>query len=248
MRWGPLSLAFAGACGSTGAVTPFDDDFESGEVDVEDRGWSWFNESNVTAQAVTSGELNIQIDAGGAAGSFWFDANDGVLLYKTLSGDADVRARVRVLNTAGDAPPAASNFRLVVLAAHDPDRSSAYNYCHVGAGSTSQTGSRVEWKTTDASVSTYGDNGSDITTPIAVDLRLVRSGQVLTPYWRDTAGDLSSNTGWTALQVMDRSDDTTPARASAVPMPHVLQWGMAVYANQAIHDVQGYVDEIVRVA
>jgi hypothetical protein len=222
----------------------FRDTFEDGAADVEDRGWLWYQEGLVSTQAIAAGELNIQVTEGGAAGSFWFDANDGVLLYRIITGDCDVRARIRVLNTAGDAPPPPeSNYRLVVLAAHDPDRSTVLNYAHVGAGSTAQADNRVEWKTTDDSTSTFGDNGVGITTPIAVDVRLVRAGQVFTAYWRDSSGDLSSSTGWTELQVMDRSDNTTPVRTTAAPLPDTLQWGIAVYSNQATHVVQGFVEE-----
>lgn len=239
-------VAMLGASPPVDPLAALSDDFESDEADVEDRGWLWHNESVVATQAIAGGELNLDITEGGGAGSFWFDGFEGMLLYKLVTGDADVRARIRVRNTAGDGTPAPDNFRLVVLAAHDPDRATVLNYVHVGMGSTNEAGNSAEWKTTDDSVSTFGNNSSSGLSPLELDFRLVRVGQVFTAYVRFTGAEpLSSDVGWgSAWQVMDRSSNLTPARAAAVPMPDTLQWGIAVYSNQATHDVQGFVDEV----
>lgn len=228
-------------------ISAFADDFDSGDNNLLARGWRMYQSALVATQDIADGELDYEVTAGAAAGSFWFNADDGNLVFKLITGDADVRIRVRVRNTADSGSPPADNFRLFVLAAHDPDRATNLNYCHVGAGSTADTGSRVEWKTTDDSVSTYDDNGADIAAPLDVDLRLVRVGQVFTPYWRlsSASGNLRDNVGWNALQTMDREDNTTPARASAVALPDTLQWGFSCYSNDATHNVRGHVVEAV---
>lgn len=223
-----------------GGIAAFADDFTADSGD-----WLYYRPELVGTDSFAAGENNLAPTAGGVAGSLWFDGFDGFLKYKLITGDVDVRARIRVRNTADDFTPPTSNFRIAGLAAHDPDRSTNFNYVHIGAGSVNNgADNRIEWKTTDNSVSTYGANGSAVS-PLDVDVRLVRVGQVFTPYWRASAGLLSDAVGWTALQVMDRSNNATPARASAVVMPDTLQWGLIVYASVDPHDIRMFVDQVL---
>lgn len=230
--------AAGGARAVVDPLAALDDNFDAGEADVELRGWTWYGEGSVTSQAIAAGELGLTIDHGGDGvlngGSFWFNATDGCLLHKAVTGDADVRARVRVRNTADDGLPAPSQFRIAGLAAHDPDRATNLDYVHIGAGSTNQTGNRIEWKTTVASVSTFGDNGVDVA-PLDVDLRLVRVGQSFVGSWRPSAGDLGSDDGWLALPEMDRT---------AAPLPDTLQWGLVLYSNAFGPDIRVFVDAV----
>jgi len=223
------------------------DDFESGST-MTGNGWT-IEDSSPSAtpsDLITSGEADLTVTAGGANGSFWFDGNDGVLWYKTVTGACDFRARVRVRNATDTGLPPTSSFRIAGIQAADPDRS-ALNYVHGGVGATNDGVASIEYKTTDASVSTYDGTAATLTGgAFLYDLRLVRDPsdlQVFRFYARaGTAQDLDSDTDWTLIQTIDRSDDTVPARASAVSMPDTLRWGFMLYGLANPPNIRMFVD------
>jgi hypothetical protein len=220
------------------------DDFERGAADVEARGFFWHREDLIATQAIAGGELELDVTGGGVGQAFWFNENEGPLLSPVaITGACDMRWRGHVRNTADTGTPDPSQFRIAGIAAHDPDRSTVLNYVHIGGGSTNQVGNRIEWKTTDDSVSTFGDNGVDVA-PLDLDLRIVRRPEDLQLFdllWRTTGtAPLVSDEGWSLLQRINRADNTAPARATAVPLPRALHWGLMLYANPLAHDIRSF--------
>jgi hypothetical protein len=235
-------------------VDTLSDTWDGTPLDAESRGWSFFGESLVVTQTIANGELDLEIGAGGAGGAFWFDRNDGMLLHKEITGPFDARQRCRIRNTANNANPPVTQFRIAGLAVHNPDRTGGiYNYLHIGAGSTNAAGNSVEWKTTDddggasADVSAFSfvNWGTD---PLDIDLRIIRRAsdlQVFDLLWRPTAGDLLSSDDWNALITVDRADNTTPDRNGngagadlAVELPDTVQVGPTIYAQGITHDIR----------
>lgn len=188
--------------------------------------WSLYEGDGTASEAVSASELNLTCNAGGAADSFWFDSEQGILRYVSVTGDFDAIATVRVRNSANSGLPTVGdgNFRIAGLAAHDPNRASL-NYVHVGLGCTASAAVTCEWKTTVNSVSTYGA----VAAPSgAGQIRLVRIGNVYTAYYRAATTD-----AWTTVQAMDRS---------AAALPSTLQLGFMAYSNVAGHDIRLFVD------
>lgn len=214
------------------------------------------------ASGIVSGEYNLRLSAGGAAGSWWFDDRSGVLIYREIVGPFMCRVRVRVRNDADTAlPPTGSFGKYMGIAAHDPDRS-ALNYVHIVAGS--DAAASVEWKTTDAepggSTNTTAWDPSTVppNTTVEVDLQLVRRAsnqQLFDMYYRDATGGhalADDDPPFTLLQTIDRTDNTSPGRAAfgagadlAVPLPARLRVGMVGYSVAAADDVQGFFDGII---
>lgn len=159
--------------------------------------------------------------AGGATGSFWFDGNDGFLVYYEITGDFDAVLDCAVRDEVDDvsAPPVDGSFRIAGIAAHDPDRATNFDYVHCGFGATNVELS-AEWKTTVASVSTFGAIAWPSTDG---QLRIERVGQLFNLYCRLTSSD-----PWTLLQAVDRT---------AAPLPATLQVGVMAYASDADHEI-----------
>lgn len=247
------SLFGVPAAPSVDPLLALSDDFSTGST-MTGNGWT-IEDSTPSASPsdlITSGEADLTIANGGVSGSFWFDANDGVLWYKTVTGACDFRARVRVQNAAGTGLPPATSFRIAGIQAADPDRTT-YEYVHVGLGAINTGVLSIEWKTTDNSDSAYGGSALTLTGgEILYDLRIVRRSsdlQIFDLYVRaGTAEALASDTGWTLFQTIDRSDDTVPDRVAnfgtvAVPLPDTLRWGLIIYALGSTHNIRMYVAE-----
>lgn len=232
------------------------------------RGWSYYKAAAIADAEVNASALQLEIVQGGSAanGSLWYTADpanefDGMLVYKAIgpaSGTPvsfDARARLVALNTAqdDDPPVAGGEYRYVVLAAHDPDRTN-FNYVHVGIGA-DPSGLEVEVKTTDSDgvtaqsvypvVAAAGGGASGM----QYDVRIVRrrtNPQVFDCYYRSgTARALTDDTGWTLHTTIDRTDDATPVRGVAVELPDDLHLGIGVYANPTTHDIHGRCIEVV---
>jgi hypothetical protein len=220
--------------------------------DALDESWTLFESVTTTATlSVHDGELDYQVSAGGSNGSFWFDAHDGVLLHKTVTGDFDARCRIRVRNTADSGNPPLTSFRIAGLAAHDPDRTTEYNYVHVGLGATNTVNLRAEWKTTDSSDSAFNSiealSGAG---DLEGDLRIVRVDQVFTLYAKLSDTPLDDDEDWTLITTVDRTDNTIPDRNTnggaadnATPMPDTLQVGLILYSSTGTHNIRMFVDE-----
>lgn len=260
---GPITLQLeVGGSAELGEVVDpalFIDDFESGDPLLENRGWTWFDEATVATQTMAGGELHLVSTTGGAGEAWWYNTENGNLLHKTVTGDFDARARLRVRNAAGTGSPssAALEWRFAGIAVHDPDRATELNYVHAMLGADPNGQNRIEWKTTDDSVSTWDSVAG--AAPLDYDLRIVRTGQVLTLSYRAFDADLepgdedyvalADDSGWTVYQPIDRDDNATPARlggAPAVNLPNTLQIGLTGgYAGPtATLDIQAWFREV----
>lgn len=189
--------------------------------------WTDYEGSGATTIAVANSDLNLTVDAGGVGFAFWFDANLGTLLYQLVTGNFDAVATIRVRNLADSGLPTVGdgNYRIAGLAAHDPNRA-ALNYEHVGLGCTASAAITTEWKTTVASVSTFGVTAAPTG---AGQVRLRRVGQFFYAYYREV-----SSAAWTLIHTTDRT---------ATPMPTTLQLGFMVYASVASHDIRLFCDD-----
>jgi len=190
--------------------------------------WTLYEGDGTASISVSGGEMGMTINAGGAADSFWFDANEGCLLYQLVAGNFDAIATIRVRNSADSGLPTVGdgNYRIAGLAAHDPDRSTTLSYVHIGLGCTASAAITCETKNTIASVSDFDE------APAATgagQVRIVRAGQVFTMYYR-----ASPSVAWTLENTYDRT---------ASPMPATLQLGFVVYASVAGHDIRIFVDD-----
>lgn len=194
------------------------DDFSAGMGQ-----WTLYEGDGTAVTSTSGGQLNLTCNAGGAGDSLWFQSDEGILWYQLISGNFDAVATVRVRNLANDGLPTVGdgNFRVGVLAAHDPDRSTNLDYVHVGLGCIASAGIEAEYKSTVASVSSY----ASVPAPTGVGvLRIRRIGQLFSLY-----------IGTTLLQAYDRT---------AAPLPATLQVGLGVYASVASHDLRMLVDSV----
>lgn len=201
-------------------LSGLDDGFDGAAMQSR---WTLYEGDGTAVTSVSGGQMNLTCNAGGAGDSLWFDAEQGILWYQLVSGNFDVSASVRVRNLADSGLPTVGdgNFRVGVLAAHDPDRSTDLDYVHCGLGCIGGAGIEAEYKSTVASVSSY----ASIAAPTgAGTLRIRRVGQLFSLYY-----------GTTLLQAYDRT---------AAPLPTVLQVGIGVYASVASHDLRMFVDSV----
>lgn len=176
---------------------------------------------------VASGYVDLPLSTGGASGSFWFNNNIGSLLPQSITGDFDVAFDLQAFNEAGSGlPPATGDARLVVLAAHDPDRTSL-NYIHRGIGRApggSQPGDGIvdEWKTTVNGVSTWDTFAAPDPATARAWVRMQRVG--------------STFRSWTSTDGVTWGNERVDVRAD---LPDTLEVGIAPYSASATADIRG---------
>lgn len=198
---------------SSDPLAALNDTFSGSSLDPK---WSLYKPA-ATSGPVVSGLLSLPIVQGGAGatGSFWFDANDGILLYQLCSGNFDARALAAARNETDTGPCTTADFKIVGIAAHDPVNP-PFNYVHVGLGSNGTASLQAEHKSTANSVSTFNylPNASGVAW-----IRLLRIDQVFTTFFGPSA-----NGPWTTINTVDRS-------VSLPPMPNVVRLGLMTYSN-----------------
>ncbi len=193
---------------TTSTTLTLDDTFDGSELDPS---WSILNPGLATV-GVSGGALHITPSTGGG-GNLWFNDGAGVLVYRTVDGDFDVRSLMSVEDSdnPGSAPP--PEYRLAGILVRDPASGPGNrNTAHValGVGSAGQ-GVSYEYKSTDDSVSDW----MTIPTPSRfAELRLARVGTVVTMYWRALPMD-----SWTVVNSFDRPD-----------LPSTVHVGLMAYA------------------
>lgn len=204
----------------------------SSDFSIGTGGMTLYNGDGVGTVAITGGELGLTVNAGGTADSFWFDADQGVLVYVPISGDFDARALIRVRNSADSGLPTVGdgNFRIAGLAAHDPDRTTL-DYVHVGMGCTASAAITVETKNTVADVSDYDEFTTAGASTGIGEVRIVREGQIFRLYYR-----AATTSPWTLESTYDRT---------AAPMPSLTHVGFIAYSNQAVHDIRLFAQNLV---
>lgn len=212
-------------------LSSLSDTFGGDELDGK---WTLYEGDGDATITVSGGELGFQIDAGSTGGSFWYEAEQGCLLYQEVTGDFECVATLRIRNAADSGLPPVTQFRLAGIAAHDPSRA-ALNYVHVALGAAGEADLRAEHKSTVNSVSEPGGGSSpgysSISWPSGEgQIRLLREGQTFTCSVRALPAD-----PWTDIEVVDRT---------AAPLPATLQVGPIVYAADSTHDIRGFYDSI----
>jgi hypothetical protein len=206
----------------------FDDSFVGSSLSSD---WLRFEGDGTLSTSVSGGVLDLTCNQGGSADSFWFNTEQGVLLYKLITGDFDLVMRGSVTNLARSGLPTVGDgvYRLAGIAAHDPDRGTSLNYVHVAWGCTASAGVTCEWKSTADSISAF----DAVAAPTgAGELRILREGQTFRTYFRAAPTD-----AWTLVQEIDRDSE-------AAPLPATLQVGMMAYASAANHDIRLLVNSI----
>ncbi|MEZ5976739.1 MAG: hypothetical protein R3F34_00750 [Planctomycetota bacterium] len=190
----PPGWDFRSSNAITAAIAPLaslSQDFSSGALGSD---WSVLHPS-VGSVSVTGGELVLEPSLGGLP-DMWFDDGEGLACVRTLTGDFEVSCEVLVHAAGNTASPPPTGYRLGGLLIRDARAVSsapgAHEWCHVatGSGGAGQPAG-VEWKETHASSSAWSVVPTASTHQ---ELRLVRTGSVVTSWYRDVGA-----TAWTQL-------------------------------------------------
>ncbi len=215
--------------GTTSPLADMSDEFETAAIDPA---WQMFRGERWTVTS-GSGAVTIRLDQGhgGAAdSSLWFNANQGSLMFKQVSGDfvASVALRVRRGAPNDDQSPLPS-VRLGGLMARDGTAPSE-NYVFVVTGFDVDDLSVETKDTRDGSSQFIGPDG---TGSGDAELRLCRVGDQFRLYYRALGSDT-----WIPAAVS--GGGTGPIVRP--DLPSSLQVGLNLYTNQATPDVQMTVD------
>lgn len=217
----------------TDPLAALDDEFQGVTLDAD---WLSYEPGTSEVQtAVADSELDFTCNLGGVGNSFWYMLNQGIVLYKAVTGDFDMIAGVRLRNSADSGLPTVGdgNYRIAGICAHDPDRSTQLNYVHVGMGCIATADIQVEIKNT-----IDGNSFFDPVTPTGADtgigeLRIRRIANVFTLFYRP-----DTESAWAQVGEYDRT---------AVPMPTTLHLGFMAYSNDGVlpnADVRLFVDYV----
>lgn len=201
------------------------------------RGWTLYKANAIAQAEVVSGWARLRINAGAASAagtgvsSFWFNTTDGAAAEKEITGNVEMRTRVRIWDAALSGLPTLTQFRVAGIAVHNPDRSTtAYNYTHIGGGVTVIAGTpqySVETKNTVNGVSTFPSVIVATATPWEMDLMVRKLATTVTTHYRIAPGStpLSSNTGMIQHQSFTRT------------YPATCRYSLICYAQPAAHDI-----------
>ena len=216
---GTVGGAGAGAGGSGGDdLAALSDGFDGAALDPS---WTVFN-APVVAPSIGSSALALEL----TAQALWYQANQGALVYKEVTGDFRVTARVRARRTSAPAAPPSTAVHLGGLMARDPASEAVNapeNYLFIVVG----------FDENDLSVETKNtiDDASDYLGPswpsADAELRLCRVGSAFHLYRRA----LGAATFEEAM-IYDRPD-----------LPPTLQVGPNVYSLTA-PDLTVFFDEV----
>jgi hypothetical protein len=184
-----------------------------------DPAWTVFNDAALDA-TVEGGSLHLEL----TAAALWFQASQGTLVHKSVTGDFRVTATVHARKTSAPAEPPDATIHLGGLMARDPaSESGMENYVFIVVGFDENDVS-VETKSTTNDVSDYVGPTWPQT---EAELRLCRVGSSFRLYKRPVGG-----TTWEEAMVYDRPD-----------MPATLQVGPNAY-SLTMPDLTVDVDEV----
>lgn len=207
-------------------LASWSDDFNGTTLDP-----SWrIHNPQLLALSVAGGEVHMRPTQSGPPVTWYADA-EGPMIYKLVSGDFDVRARVRSYDPAMPQQPPAISYRMGGITIRDPASTPGRrNWLHVAVGGgTAQVPVAVEDKTTVDSSSTLR------LTPLQAaraELRAVRRGTLIEFYFRE-----SSTAAWQLLRSFPRPD-----------LAQTLQVGLNVFSWTSPNAVQASFDEFRFVA
>lgn len=203
----------------------FRDTFEGSSLSAD---WSILH-GELGTVSVQGGQCVLTPTVAGPAAT-WFNGDEGMFVYRTVSGDFTVHARVHASNLAGNAPPP-TEYRLGGLLVRQPGTSSGNRssaHVAVGAG-TNGIPVAAEDKTTVGSVSDFVLYPIPATPTAEGELRIRRRGNQISLHYRP----IGSNT-WQLLRVHDHPE-----------FPSTLQVGMMAYSNNVPALIRVAFDEIV---
>ncbi|MCA8977854.1 MAG: hypothetical protein KDC98_24220 [Planctomycetes bacterium] len=185
--------------------------------------WSVLNAGLATIQ-VQNGTLDIAPTVAQLP-NMWYQHGEGPLVWRLVSGDFFVTARLTVDDPAAPGAPPAPTYRLAGIIARNPASTPAdQDYVHValGSGSNSQP-TAVEDKSTTDSVSDW------IAYPVTSntgEIAIERIGRWFSLHYR-----LDGNHPWQLLRTHDRPD-----------LPHALQIGLMSYSASSPAALRGRFD------
>jgi hypothetical protein len=199
-------------------LTPLSDEFDNPATLAQ-----WKNLATVEQFPSPAARLDINTTSPGQLyiepyTSTWFEDYRGVYLYKEVSGDYIVSARVRATGKTGDTP--VSSFSLTGLMSRAPrsitmqswtPHGENWLFIATGYGDGRIDGPQFETKTTTNSSSTLWLTRSEAD---RVNLRIVRIGEVFLMLYQFTGGP------WTLSRCFDRPD-----------LPQTLQVGVHAYTD-----------------
>lgn len=207
---------------ATGSCAGFGDSFEGTSLPA---GWTVLSPGGMNV-AVAGGALQLTPTSGGAP-NLWYNADEGALVYKPLTGNFTVTTTVHARATNNSANPPPAPYRLGGLLALDPASSVGQrNWVHVAVGAgDAGTPVAVEDKTTVSGSSNF----LFYSMPSAnAELRITRSGSVFSLYYRQV-GAMS----WTLARQHTHAE-----------MPATVWVGLMAYSASAPPNLQVTFDEI----
>lgn len=200
---------------STDPLAALSDDFQGATLN----GWTVLRPELV---AITVAQGNLAVRA--TAQSLWFNASQGPLVHKSVTGDFKVTSRVRARRSSNDTLPPAANIHLGGIMVRNP-AGPQENHLFVVTGRDDQGELSVETKTTTNGASVY-------TNPVwpsgDAEVRICRLASTFRLYKREITGG-----AWTPAATFERAD-----------MPAAVQVGAAIYANTQAPDLVVSFDEI----
>jgi hypothetical protein len=210
---GPGAGGSPGTGGGSNPGLPAGDEFNGTALDPS---WTVFNPTLVT---VSEGQGNLLLRAVGD--SFWYQGNQGVLVYKLVTGDFKATTTVHVSKGSDPTMPPVQNIELVGLMARNPTGATE-NYVLIVIGFAEMGHIAVEHKETTNNVSVFGETPW----PVDAELRICRVGSAFT-LLRRTVG----TTTWTVDYQTTRTD-----------LPATLQVGPNLYDHHPASDLLGAFD------
>jgi len=215
-----LTSATGSTSSSTGSggddLAALSDTFDGATLDAS---WSVFNDAALDA-TVSGGALHLEL----TSAALWFQASQGTLVHKSITGDFRVTATVHARKTSAPAEPPDATIHLGGLMARDPASDAGMeNYVFIVVGFDENDVS-VETKSTTNDTSDYIGPTWPST---EAELRLCRVGSSFHLYKRPVGGAT-----WQEAIVYDRPD-----------LPATLQVGPNAY-SLTTPDLTVDVDEV----
>lgn len=211
--------------GATRTHRYFRDTFEGSSLALD---WSVLH-GELGTVGVAGGQCVLTPTVAGPSAT-WFNDDEGLFVYRTVSGDFTVHARVHASDLAGGAPPP-TDYRLGGLLVRQPGTASGNrNSAHVAVGAgTGATPVAAEDKTTVGSVSDFVLHPISASPTADGELRMRRRGNVISLFYRPIGSG-----AWQLLRAHDHPE-----------FPDTLQVGMMAYSNGVPALIRVAFDEIV---
>jgi hypothetical protein len=197
-----------GVTGGGGSTLPATDEFNGSALDSS---WTVFN-PNLVQVSEGGGTLKLQA----VGDSFWYQGNQGVLVYKLVNGDFKATTTVHVSKASNTAIAPDQSIELAGLMARNPT-SAMENYVLIVLGLAEMGHIAVENKETTNDVSVF----SETAWPVDAELRICRVGSQFTLLRR-----MVGTTAWTVDTQTTRTD-----------LPATLQVGPNLYDHRLTPDL-----------